>query len=439
VSGQILVIAEQQRLQRLFDGMAEAEARGVTVVAGLAGAADQLETARPGLILVQDRLSGLSGELIVRHLRSRLGDAEALIVLATESVDTLDTVSDRLLVVDTSLPDLDILRQLERLVLRLPRPAEEVQPEPELMPAPDEEFQPLVVPSVEVAVVAPEPLEDAEPAMSGQRLLDIVEESGDEKPPEVAAVVSRFEAELETELARREPTAASIATESGVAPVLSVAEMLTATAEPPVAAAKGSGRFITALAVLLALAGIIWFGQQPKSATPPPPAAKQPPTAVLPAPPAPAVAVPVRESTPVVPPVALAPPAVTAPTTKPVVPAVPPPRFISAAQAVSDPAYGRDHAGWERFLAPTLEFKLYREQGKLQAVQVVDRAGEGISPRLFTSALEELTKVRDYRTEEREVKGAYLVKKGRLASGGKIILYKDRQDQVLHGFVIYFK
>lgn len=444
MSGKILVIAEQQRLQRLCDGMAEADLRGVTVVTSLIDAADQLEQELPDLILVQDRLSGLSGELIVRHLRKRLRDAEAIIVLATEAADSQVVDNAYLHLLDTSFPDQELFRQLERLIMRLPRPLplEIAAPVPVALAAEDE-FVPLVLPVAE-KVPAPLPSLDPEPTnvAASESKAKVVAEIGDALNEMVAAysparepvVASRFEAELETELARHEAPTDSPPPGAGGEPTLSVADMLTVADSTPRRFSKGLLLLLGGLTLLLVLALVVL--QLPTSA--PPPLAEQKVKNVQPSPVAPAAP---KVQDPVPSPPAVAPVTVPPPATPPA-PALPAPllpKFIQTLNAVPDPAYGRDHAGWERYLTPALEFKLFRENGRLQAIQVVDREGRGIPVRLFSTAMEELTGVRDYQTESREIKGTYLVKKGRLASGSRIIIYKDRQDEQLHGFVIYFK
>ena len=418
--GKILVIAEQQRLQHLFDSIAEAGHHGVTVATGLVSAADRIEQEPPALVLVQDRLSGLSAELILRHLRSRLGDAPTQIVLASEVPDSLDVSGSDLHLLDLTQADEELGRQLERMVARLPKP--ETAPEALLEPDPAEKSENAAVDGTS----GEEPLAAA--AQTGPAAMPEIEVAAaapgaiipDTEEPGVAPagrVVSRFEAELETELARQEP--ATDGQVQGVEPALSVDDLLTVAAHPASASASSSRRRFLVVAALLLLAVGGWFVNRP-SAPPPPPVVNKP---------APGVPAPV--------PKAVLPPA---PSAAPAQIANPPlPHVVTAARAEHDPAYSRDHAGWERYLTSTLEFKLFREGGTLKALQVLDRAGEGVPAALFTAALEELAKVRDYRTESREVKGSYLVKRGRLDGGARVIIYKDRQDEVLHGFVIHFK
>lgn len=444
MSEKILVIAEQQRLQRLFDGMAEAELRGVTVVASLIDAADQLEQELPGLILVQDRLSGLSGELILRHLRKRLRDADAIIVLASEAADAQVVDDAHLHLLDTSFPDQELVRQLERLVIRLPRPLAVETAAPVSVPlVAEDEFVPLVLPvatanSVPSLPVDPEPTIPAASASKAKVVAEIGEALHEMaavyNPVPEPVVASRFEAELETELARHEAPADSPPPIAGGESTLSVAEMLTVADSTPRRFSRGLLLLLGGLALLLVLALVVLQmptsapqlppGQKAKKASPPPTSPVEP--KVQPPVPLPAVGPPVTTTPPAAPPAQALP-----------APALP--KFVRMQNATPDPAYGRDHAGWERYLTPAMEFKLFRENGKLQALQVLDREGAGISPRLFSTAMEELTGVRDYQTESREVKGGYLVKKGRLASGSRIIIYKDLQDEQLQGFVIYFK
>jgi CheY-like chemotaxis protein len=444
VSGKILIIAEQQRLQRLCDGMAEADLRGVTVVTSLVDSADQLEQELPDLILVQDRLSGLSGELIVRHLRKRLRDADTIIVLATEAADSQVVDNAMLHLLDTSFPDQELIRQLERLVARLPRPLpiETAAPMPASL-AVEDEFVPIVLPAA-AAIPAPSPPLVPEPTIvaAAESKAKVVAEIGAALHDMVAAyspvrepvVASRFEAELETELARHEETVNSHPPVTGSEQTLSVADMLTVANSTPRRFSTGLLLLLGGLTLLLALALVVL--QMPTSTPQIPPGQKAKKTQSPPVPPvAPKVQTPIM-LLPAAAPATGTPPAVPP---APALPASPLPKFVRTLNATPDPAYGRDHAGWERYLTPALEFKLFRENGKLQAIQVVDREGRGIPVRIFSTAMDELTGVRDYQTESREIKGAYLVKKGRLASGSRIIIYKDRQDEQLHGFVIYFK
>lgn len=117
-------------------------------------------------------------------------------------------------------------------------------------------------------------------------------------------------------------------------------------------------------------------------------------------------------------------------------PSAPLPSFIPV--QARDAGYSAANPGWERYTSSAREYKIFREQGAMKALQVLDRRNAGIDPAFFTSVLQNLAKVSDYRLESRETKGEFLMKRGRLTPTSHVILYKSRSDKTLHAFVIYF-
>jgi CheY-like chemotaxis protein len=117
-------------------------------------------------------------------------------------------------------------------------------------------------------------------------------------------------------------------------------------------------------------------------------------------------------------------------------PAVNLPSFM--APAGIDPVYSVTNPGWERYTSAAREYKIYNDSGAVKAIQVIDRQSTGISPAFFSSAIQEMAKVRDYRTVSKEQKGDFLVKKGKLSKTAEVILYKDKSDKILRAFVIHF-
>lgn len=101
-----------------------------------------------------------------------------------------------------------------------------------------------------------------------------------------------------------------------------------------------------------------------------------------------------------------------------------------------DPEYGKSHAGWERYLTPAAEFRVYREGGVIRAIQVIDRSGQGVQAGLFSSALGEIASSRHYLVENRESKGAFQIEKGQLANGAKIIVYSHLPEHRVRALVI---
>lgn len=101
-----------------------------------------------------------------------------------------------------------------------------------------------------------------------------------------------------------------------------------------------------------------------------------------------------------------------------------------------DSAYGAAHPGWERYLAPAAEFRVYRENGLIRAIQCIDRGNGGIAPVLFDAALKELAGSGGYLVESSERKGSYLVEKGRLQNGAGVIVYRREPERRVKAFVV---
>lgn len=126
---------------------------------------------------------------------------------------------------------------------------------------------------------------------------------------------------------------------------------------------------------------------------------------------------------------------------KPPAEAIPPKRELRSLPSFIpvrslEPGYGKSHAGWERYLTPATEFRVYREGGFIRAIQVIGRSGQGVQAGLFSSALDELASSRHYLVEKRESKGAFQIEQGQLANGAKIIVYRHLPDNRVRALVI---
>jgi len=110
------------------------------------------------------------------------------------------------------------------------------------------------------------------------------------------------------------------------------------------------------------------------------------------------------------------------------------PSFIP--QSSLDTAYGKSHPGWVRYQTAATEFRVYRQGESIRAIQIIDRSGKGVPPGLFTSALNEIASSRHYLVEGTERKGSFLIEKGQLAQGAKIIVYRHMPDNRVKALVI---
>lgn len=104
-----------------------------------------------------------------------------------------------------------------------------------------------------------------------------------------------------------------------------------------------------------------------------------------------------------------------------------------------DSDYGKANPGWERYQGPLTEFRIFREKGLIRAIQVIDRGGQGVSPGLLSSVLNEISGSRQYVIETTEQKSSYLVEKGTVISGDRIIVYRKEPERSVKAFVLDLK
>jgi hypothetical protein len=113
------------------------------------------------------------------------------------------------------------------------------------------------------------------------------------------------------------------------------------------------------------------------------------------------------------------------------------PSFLPRQSA--DSAYGKANPGWERYQGPLTEFRIFREKGLIRALQIIDRSGQGISPALLSSVLTEMAGGRQYVVETTEQKGSFIVEKGTVLNGDRIIVYRKEPERSVKAFVLDIK
>lgn len=409
-----ILIADQQRLHALVAASLGGSGVQLTIISSLAGGIEQAVATPPDLLFVQGRLSGLSAEIVSRHVATHVDQARTRLVIFVEPGEE-PVLARPQLHLDLALPDSALESRIAALV-KAAQPAA-VTGGDHFIPDPA-----LAGRSLRHDVTA---AADASQASAGMSPLLSTE----------STVATRFEVELETELARREEDLRPAKVEEHAEPGgQRSGQPRVGQAEANELAARARRRVVAIVASVFLLAAAVAVVQlMPASTTPPAPGAlpAAAPNAV-PTHPAPAS----TRTVPSPPATTTAPPAPTA-TARPIEALRDPlPSFVPGDRR--DSAYAAANPGWERYQDAGHEYKIFWENGKLKAVQVIDRSGSGLSPTFFTTAMKELAGVRDYRLASREVKDNYLVKKGFLGKAGSIIIYKNKADSVLQAFVIHF-
>jgi len=100
------------------------------------------------------------------------------------------------------------------------------------------------------------------------------------------------------------------------------------------------------------------------------------------------------------------------------------PSFIPVAGL--DPVFAAQNPGWQRYLGDGFEFRLFRENGKLKAVQVKADKGRVISDSLLKAMLVELTGTGDYRVNSREKKLGFLVLNATVIGKAELLMYTKK-------------
>lgn len=406
-----ILIADQQRLHALVAASLGGSGVQLTIISSLAGGIEQAAAIPPDLLFVQGRLSGLSAEIVSRHVATHVDQARTKLVIFVEPGEE-PAIARPQLHLDLALPD----SALESRITALVKAA-----------------QPAAVPGGDDFI--------PDPALAGRSLShEVTAAAGAGRaaagmsplPSTESTVATRFEVELDTELARREEDLhPAKAEEHAEQERQRSGQPRVGQAEVNELASRARRRAVAIVASVFLLAAAVAVVQLMPASTPAP---GTPPAAAPNAVPTQAKQSPTGTRTVPSPPAATAaPPAPAAP-----VEALrdPLPSFVPSDRR--DAAYAAANPGWERYLDAGHEYKVFWENGKLKAVQVIDRSGSGLSPTFFTTAMKELAGVRDYRLASREVKDNYLVKKGSLGKAGSIIIYKNKADSVLQAFVIHF-
>lgn len=390
----ILLISDQPRLHGILATHGALPDGRLRVANSLHQGMEEIASTAPDILFLQNRLSGLAGYILVRHIREATGTGTTKIILLTEGTQGCENATADIELL-TGVSDNELSDAISEIIGdQLATPAS----------------APAAPPNLSVGTRTDPPLPDTD-----------VTDSVSLSQPELSAMRNPLLPASPT----RNPDAA-----------LSAQATVIQSNPPPIQWEKKRLMYAVTILTTLVVAGLIaafLFRTPPGK-----PAQKPAPTAA----PGQKAVSPVQRAASsnartVVSPVQ---PAISSNIRQTLAPAPKPPASLpSFIQSNGvDSRYPLTNPGWERYTSSTREYKIFRESGAIKAIQVLDRQATGISPAFFSSAIREMTKVRDYRTVSREVQGDFLVKKGKLSKSSELILYKDRSDKILRAFVIYF-
>ena len=436
---------------------------------------------RPAVVLIQNDISGISGETVARHIKTLLrADAPRIVLIHSTPLklqggkkwydDTLDLSLSPSDMVESFRSQLAACRaglwieeapaatteELEPVPSAGPS-VEEPSPEPAVTAPEFELFDWEVTPQAPAAGV-PEPPPVVSPAPKVTAPLSIqppvpsaeptVERSDEVIQPSVpAGVASPVHPPAATPVAHDVKGELPVAPQpsGGLAPpprpegamarqVPSVSDFNAETFEdaPPawLATAEDAEHkasrtpLIWSLAILAAVVvvviGYLVFNGRGR---PQPPAAGQPAT---PAPAASSVSVPPQVSAQPSRRDTVSPPPATSEPRR-----LPP--FVPVAGR--DAAFAKANPGWERYLGKGREYRIFRENGRIRAFQIIARDAATIPESSLASALKELTGSPEKSVASRGGKGGYVAERGRTAGNGEVVVYRKKEGAI-KGIVI---
>jgi len=443
----ILLIADQDRLEKLFDFVRDYPQIRFRVSRSLRQGSQDIAAEPPHILFVQNHLSGLSGEIIARHLIGQVEGMSPRVVLFGEAAKQMAGQDPLDVCLDIARTDEELTAAIIGIISEAPSPA--VAEEPPLVqteeqgsfptageqpnsPVPPAGVLPPITEQPMSASVSSEPDDGAHGPSSvpplpetpfDQKLKAVIEQSAEPVPlaelEDTVSITSAAAAERprsgeRRRVVRREAKPRSPLIWIGLATAAVVAVgaaflLLSPSESPPQKTIKPVAQAVAR--------------SPQKSAAP---------TAAV----TPATAPP--------------PPLLTPSTAQQPIPAANPPQTPAEAggglaqlppfipREGHDRDYGKSHPGWERYKGARTEFKVYRDGAGIRAVQAIDRSGVGIPETFFRGALSQMAKTREFTLEAKETQGKFRVEKGKVDGRIRLVIYRTVPNGAIRAFVVHF-
>lgn len=417
----VLVITDIPRMTDLFEQFSQTR-DGLVIVSEIHRGIDELERIKPGVVILQNHLSGLSADILLKHLKSRVGRRRCRFVLISSS-ETLDVEISAKFdgIMDPSQSGEELESVLDAFMLPAGQGAAaqtaQTGDRPSATPDNGQIFQEFAPESAAASASAqterqpvsllenlPEPLTYERPRRQKRSVISAFSQQLDTRAEDLAAPQSAPEPppdHLREALHHRDDLLITDIEESA----------------PPLYRRA----WVQALTCVILVAVGVTTYQHRSGTSPAKPEA--PPRAVMKPPPAKPQIPHSSASSP----------------TKPLaVHGTGRPKGLPAFVPGDslDRSYGKEHPGWERYLGQANEYRLFREKdGAIRSVQVLDRSGSGIQESFYVTILKEVAGVSAMRPVSSEIKEGYEIRRGE--SGGlQVVQYRDAQGGRLRGVVV---
>lgn len=429
---ELLLITDIPRLRQVFSRLSDISDIHLRVSTSLESGAKEIVAEKPAIVFVQTHLSGFSAEILLMHLKKQLGRRRTRFVLLCPKGQASEEVLNQYQgYIDTSLDD-DLLydaiidavtaakHTIRNDILTAPTTSDDT---PEDTPAGnlkhDLPFQLQKDLPVTVSQLPETPASTSQPETS-------LEEQGVIYSPRAKlSVYSEFTSSFDdavSSMPPKEPTSDQAHWSGLHDDAIDI--------EP----AHSRPRWVTFLiwavpliAVVIAITMLQQYFSKPKPLDiAPAPITVPPKDNAQPAPIA-------TEKTPATQPAAIAPAELKPVTTR----LSRLPEFIPRENR--DKEYSKSNPGWERFKGKKTEYKVFRENDSIKAIQVINRDGKGISQALIQDLLKQMVTNPKFVLESTEKKDGYEIQRGRLSEDVTAVYYRDAEDARLRAIVVTWK
>jgi hypothetical protein len=500
----LLLITDIPRLRKIFTRLfddadlhlhiaSSPERRGedfhLRIASSLERGSEEIAADKPAMVFVQTHLSGLSADILVKHLKKQLGRKRTRFVLLSPP----EQISDEILNlyqghIDTSLDDYSLSNAIRETITGHGAKGKPVSPTPEapaVSPLPQQEEhapepvslhnfadagdQQHTAPPAPPAPPAPLIL----PQLTGGNASSLEEQGVTYAPRSRVAVYSEFTSSFDTAVNSMQP-AAPVGDTPATPPAHEWDYGQIETLEPEATRSKRT-TFLLWFVPVLVVAVIVTVLQHRKprptttvevvpvkpAARPHAPAATpQAPVAALQPQAAPSQAPAAAPAANVIQPAAAIPsaPAMQQPATgaaaqtsdRAVMAAIADNRGSKAAPALTrltelpdfipraglDKQYGAANPGWQRYKGHSTEFKVYREGSSIKAIQVIDRGSKGVPESFMKGVLKQVSKKPVFVLGASEKKDGYEIQRGQVADNLKVVYYRDERGGTIRAFVL---
>lgn len=101
-----------------------------------------------------------------------------------------------------------------------------------------------------------------------------------------------------------------------------------------------------------------------------------------------------------------------------------------------DPTYSSTHPGWERYAGDALEFRVFRKESVVKAIQVISRNGNVLPDSFVRTFLAEIAGGDLFKLNSGEEKGGFIIERGTAGNETAVVIYRKGHSGKIRAFVV---